>query len=144
MNDIIATKHLLPATKDAFGSVRHSVVVAMQLLSAVKDSGVWEQVANSWGEYVESELGISQSFASKLLTVNAAYILQGKVSPEKLEGIDYERLYLAQMLSGSVEEQIEKARTLTRKELKEERNDEEPHTHQWIQICKHCQIRNND
>lgn len=133
--------NLLEETKEIFATVRSSIVLAMQKLHAVKEQGTWEEVAGSWGEYVEGELGISQGFASKLLTVNRHYLLQG-VSPEKLEGIDYERLYLARELHGSIEEQIEKARVLTRSELKLERNDAEPvpHTPEWVEFCKTCNV----
>ncbi len=133
--------NLLTETKQAFAKVRSSVVDAMQKLYQVKESGEWQAVASSFGEYVESELQISQGFASKLLTVNEHYLLAG-VSQEKIAGIDYECLYLAAKTEGTLDEQIEKARTLTRRELKEERNEEVPCLHEdVIKICKACQIR---
>lgn len=131
---------LLDQTKEAFANVRSSVVFAMQRLYEVHERKLYETVADSWGAYVESELGISQSFASKLLSVNKHYLLGG-VSPEKLESIDYECLYLAAKTEGSLEEQVEKARTLTRRELKEERNEETEHEHLPITICKTCSLR---
>lgn len=132
---------LLETTKEAFANVRSSMVVAMQKLHQVREQGLWTQVASNWGEYVEAELGISQSFASKLLTVNKHYILEGGISPEKLAGIDYEKLYLARELTGTIEENVEKARTLSRLDLKQDKNDDTPHEHQIIQICKICNLR---
>lgn len=132
---------LLDQTKEAFANVRNSVVVAMQYLYAVREEGAWKEVASSFSEYVEGELNISQSFASKLLAVNQHYLIEAGVSPENIAGIDYECLYLAAKTEGSLEEQIEKARTLTRRELKEERNDIEPHDHEPISICKVCSLR---
>lgn len=132
---------LLEQTREAFANVRSSVVVAMQKLAIVKEQAAWIDVADTWGQYVESELGISQGFASKLLSVNQHYLVEGGVSPEKLEGIDYEKLNAARLLPGTLDEQLAKARTLTRRELKEERNDEQPHEHLPITICKTCSLR---
>lgn len=131
---------LLEQTKKAFADVRSSVIVAMQKLYQVKEEGAWESVASSWGEYVESELGISQGFSSKLLSVNKHYLLEANISPEKIENIDYECLYLAAKTEGTPEEQIEKARTLTRLELKQTKNDEAPHTPDFVEYCKTCHV----
>lgn len=134
--------NLLTETKQIFATVRSGIVLAMQKLYQVKEEGVWTQVASTWGEYVESELGISQGFASKLLTVNNHFLLEGSVSPEKLEGIDYEKLYNASKLPGTIAEQIEKARTLSRSELKQERNDAEPvpHVPEFVEFCTFCHV----
>ena len=129
---------LLEQTKEAFANVKGSVVVAMQKLYAVFESKCWESVASSWGEYVESELGISQGFASKLLTVNRTYLLDGEISPEKLAGIDYERLYLARNLDGSIEEKLAKAQTLNRSELRAEQEEKAPCVHEIKPCCVHC------
>jgi hypothetical protein len=131
----------LEKTKKLFENVRSSIVQAMQALHKVKESEQWKEVAPTFGEYVEQELGISQGFASKLLGNNQTYLLEGQVSPEKLAGIDYEKLYMARNLPGSLEERIEKARLLSRRELREEKNDEVEHAHEAISICKTCHIR---
>lgn len=133
--------NLLQETKEIFSTLRSGIVVAMQKLYEVNRSEAWKEVSENWGDYVEGELGISHGFASKLLTTNRVYLVEGGLAPEKLEGIDYEKLYMARELPGSLEEKLEKARTLTRRELKEEKLDEEPHEHQPISICKVCQLR---
>lgn len=133
--------NLLAETKAAFENVKGSIVVAMQKLHAVKESGDWESVANTWSEYVESELGISQGFASKLLSVNKHYLIEGGYSPENISDIAAESLYLAAKTGGTVEEHIEKARTLTRRELKEDRNDEDPHEHTAVSYCSKCGLK---
>ncbi len=134
------TLELLQETKEAFANVRGSVVVAMQRLYKVHESNAWEGVCSSWSEYVESELGISQSFASKLLSVNQHYLVEGGYSPENIAGIDYEKLNMARTLPGTVEEQVAMARTLSRKELKETKNDAEvtPHAFEEVCYCKVC------
>lgn len=133
--------NLLDQTKEAFANVRSSVVVAMQKLHQVQEQEAWKEVSGSFSEYVESELGISQSFASKLLTVNRHYLIEAGYSPENITGIDYECLYLAAKTEGTPEQQLAKAQTLSRRELKEERNDEQPHEHLPITICKTCSLR---
>lgn len=132
---------LLEQTREAFANVRSSVVVAMQKLYEVQQEDAWKEVSGSFSEYVQSELGVSQGFASKLLTVNRHYLVEAGYSPENIAGIDYECLYLAAKTEGTPEEQLAKARTLTRRELKEERNEEEQHEHEPISICRKCSLR---
>lgn len=138
MTALKTTEHLLPHTKVAFQSIKQNVIVAMQLLAAVQELKVWESVASSWSEYVESELGISQGFASKLLSVNKHYLLEGGYSPANIEGCDYEKLYLASKTEGTVEEQLAKAKTLSRSELKQERNEIKPHAPDYHEVCTVC------
>ncbi len=133
--------NLIEETRAIFAGVRAGLVKAMQNLHAIKESGEWTTVASTWGEFLEDQLKISQGFGSKLLTVHNHYLLEANISPEKLEGVDYECLYLAAKTEGSPEEQIEKARSLSRRELREERNEKEPHEHLPIKICKVCSIR---
>jgi len=135
------TLELLRETKEAFANVRGSVVVAMQRLYKVHESDAWVGVCSSWSEYVESELGISQSFASKLLAVNKHYLIEGGLSPENITGIDYESLYLAKSIPGTVQEQTSMASTLSRRELKETKNDREETPHEHIPCCAICRIR---
>lgn len=132
---------LLEEAKLKFSRFRESVVDAMAVLYDVQLGKEWEAVASSFGEYVESELQISQSFASKLLTTYKHYCIDANLSQDKIKGIDYEKLYLAAKTEGTPEEQLAKARVLTRRELKEERNDEEPHEHIPVNICKVCSVR---
>ncbi len=134
--------NLLQETKDAFSKLKGSVVEAMQLLYKVRESGEWQSVSETWTDYVRDELDISQGFASRLISVNNHYLIEGGLSPENIEGIDHERLYIAAQTDGSVEEQLAKARTLTRRELKEERV-EGGHVHgtEIIQIYKCCGMR---
>jgi hypothetical protein len=140
MNELTPTG-LLEEARTKFSNFRSSVVEAMAVLYDVHMGEAWKNVADSWGEYVESELQISQSFASKLLTTYKHYCIDANLSQEKIAGIDYEKLYLAAKTEGTPEEQVAKARTLTRRELKEEKNDEAPHEHIPVSICKTCSIR---
>lgn len=137
------TDNLLTLTKTAFAKARGSVVEAMQYLWLVKEEEAWKEVSPTWSDYVSSELDISQGFASRLLGNNQHYLIEGGMTPEDLVGIDHEKLSMARNLPGTPEEQVAKARTLTRRELKEEKNDAEatPHEHEPISICKVCSLR---
>lgn len=134
---------LLQKTKSAFDKFKESLLDAMQLLWEVHESKAWEQTGvYSFGQYVEDELQISQSMASKLLSNQRHYLVEGGVSQDKIRGIDHEKLYLAQKLSGSPQEQVEKARALTRAELKLEKNDDEekPHAASFSEVCTICWV----
>lgn len=142
MNTLTPTGILLQETKEAFANVRGSVVVAMQRLYKVHESDAWQGVCSSWSEYVESELGISQSFASKLLSVNNHYLVQGGLDPEIIAGIDYEKLNMVRSLPGTLDEHLSMARTLSRKEIRDSFGEsikcEHPKTYV---ICADCGTR---
>jgi hypothetical protein len=121
--------------------MRQGAVKAMQLLYETKESGAWEERADTWGEFCEQDLGISQSYASKLLTTYTHYVIDGGVKPEVLTGTDYERLYLARTLPGTPEEQATMAKTLSRREIKETKNETNVHDHIPVTICKICSVR---
>ena len=131
---------LIEQTKQLLNAVRGSLIKVAQNLYEIKSYLPGDV---NFGKFVEEEFGVSQSFASKLLTVNKVYILEGGVQPEALEGIDYERLYLAKDLDGSPEEKIAKARVLSRRELREEKADNPDHVHspKTIVICESCGMR---
>lgn len=133
---------LLDQTKDAFSTMKSSVIWAMQLLYQLRESGEWEQISETWTDFVTDELGLSQGFASRLLTVNRHYLVEGGLSADSLENIDHERLYLAAQTDGTVEQQVEKARLLNRRELREEKIDSgHIHEPETIEIYKCCGMR---
>lgn len=136
----------LEKTIALFRQIRSGIVEAMQNLYAIHESGEWESKFSSWGEFVESEdgLAISQGFASKLLTVNKHYLIEGGMTPDSIQGIDYEKLYIASKLPGEPAKQAEMARSLTRLELKETKNDDAPHEPTWVEFCSVCSIRRSN
>lgn len=136
MNEL--TSPLIQQTKDLLNAVRGSSIKIGENLHNLKTQLPED---TNWADFIRDQFDISESFASKLMTVFKAFVLEGGVSQERLEGIDSEKLYLAAKLEGTPDEKIAKASTLTRRELKEERNDEEPHEHIPVSICKTCSIR---
>jgi hypothetical protein len=134
----LTTQGLIEQTKNLLHAVRGSSIKIGENLYLLKQ-GV--EVGTNWGDMIRDEFDISESFASKLMSIHKAFVLDGGISQEKLEGIDGEKLYLAMKLEGTAEEKLAKASTLTRRDLKEERNDEKPHEHEPITLCKICSLR---
>lgn len=134
----LTTQDLISQTKELLNAVRGSSIKIGENLYNLKQNLPKEA---DWGDFIRDEFDIGESFASKLMTIHRVFVIEGGVSQEKLEGIDGEKLYLSAKLEGTPEEKVAKARTLTRRELKEEKNDEVPHEHQPISICKVCSVR---
>lgn len=104
---------------------------------------LWREKFSSFGEYVESPegLGKSQGYASKLKK-NEQFRLESGFSEKDIAGIDYESLYLAINSGGSPEEIISKAKTLSRAELRAERDEHTPcFPHSPISICADCGMK---
>lgn len=133
------TTNLVEETRSLLNAVRGSSVKIGQNLYELKQQLPKDQ---DWGDFIRDEFDIGESFASKLMTIHRVLVLEGGVSQEKIEGIDGEKLYLATKLEGTAEEKIAKAKTLTRRELKDEKNDQDPCSHEeTVVICKACSIR---
>lgn len=112
----------------------------------VQQEGLWEDRYSSWGEFVESPAGLnkSQTWASKHINIHEHYTLKGGISPEKLEGVATESLYIAKELPGTVEEQVAMARTLSRKELRDTKVDGGHEHTEAVRIWKCCGMRINE
>jgi len=117
---------------EGFKDVRKSIYEAAKYLCAARDDKSWEGRFSSFSEFVEDPDGcnISAGFASKLTQAYGYYVLDHGFAPEKLLGIDYERAYLSTKLDGDPEENLAKARTLTRGELRAEREEKSPCLHE--------------
>lgn len=123
---------------ELFKSARGSVVEAMPLLHQIQKENLWESRYSSFGEFLD-ECGISRSQASRLLKVFEHYS-----GVSQLNSVDPERLYLALKLPGTPEEHFEKAKALSRNELKSEaavHEDGSEHEHVPVTICKVCGVR---
>lgn len=136
--EITLVEELVEQTRSLLNAVRGSSVRIGQNLYEIKqqlDKDV------DWGDFLRDEFDIGESFASKLMKIHQVLVLEGGVSQEDIEGIDGEKLYLVAGLEGSAQEKVSMARTLTRREIKEHRNDQKPHEHIPVSICKVCSIR---
>lgn len=135
---------LVKRTIELFTKVRGSIVEAAEALYSVQETGAWSDNYDTFGEFCEQGAKITPGFASKLLKVWRHYAVGGGVSPRNLAGVDSERLYLAINLQGSPKEQLEKAKVLSRVELKQElavKAGVECQHPEIIQICATCHVR---
>lgn len=139
MNELTISPELVQQTKDLLNAVRGSSIKIGENLHNLKTQLPED---TNWADFIRDQFDISESFASKLMTVHRVLVLEGGLSQEKLEGIDQEKLYLAAKLEGTAEEKIAKAKTLTRRELKES-NVDGGHVHgeETVQIYKCCGMR---
>ena len=133
MNEIKLT--VLEECSSCFTSARQNLIRGARYLHDISVGKLWQDNFSSFGEFVEQECQISQSFASKLIAVYNHYLVSGGVSQRNLEGVDAEKLYLALKLPGSPEEQLTKAKTLSRGELKQQKEFEETG-----EECKHTTL----
>lgn len=135
----ITIQGLIEQTKNLLHAVRGSSIKIGENLYLLKQG--MEPGAN-WGDMIRDEFDISESFASKLMSIHKAFVLEGGISQEKLEGIDGEKLYLSLKLEGTPEERLSKAQTLTRREIREEAVDDgHIHSGELVTIHRCCGLR---
>lgn len=138
MNTHITTD-LIEATRELLNAVRGSSIKIGENLYTIKES---LEVGTNWADLLRDEFDISESFASKLMQIHKILVVEGGISPAKLEAIDSEKLYLSLKLEGSAEEKVTKAQMLTRRDLREERVDDgHVHSGEKVHIWKCCGMR---
>lgn len=134
MTDIIISG-LIEETRSLWNTGRKVMIQVSANLAKIRESDAWANY-KTFPQFCEEELGIGQSQTSKLLTI-ADYFLR-EYTPEQIGPTDYEALYMATKLPGSVEENLAKAKTLKRSELRQEHQELEPHAFESLEICKVC------
>lgn len=135
---------ILKETAELFAKARINLYYAAKRLYEIKEKDLWKGAYSSFGEYVESECQISQSFAAKLIRVHGHYVLEGGVKADQIREVDTEKLYLALRLPGTPEAQLTRASTWTRSEIKAEiasQGGEECSHETTVTICAHCHAR---
>lgn len=135
--------NLLEKTEQLFHSARLSFVEAAAALYEVRETKAWESEYETWQDYLQT-ISVSQSQASKWLSVFEHYALKGAVSHAKIAETDVEKLYLATTLTGTPDEQATKAALLTRSELRAQRAFEDTgdeHECEAVTICTICHKR---
>lgn len=113
------------------------------MLHRIFNDKLYKDKYDTFEQYVEEECQIKPSFASKLITVHQAWVVERGVSPLKLQGTDIEKLYLGRELEGETEKVLAKVQTLSRDDLKAElREEKDPcTTHKPVTFCEICRIR---
>ena len=136
---MIQKVELLDEAKELFAGARKSLLQGAKLLYEISTEEHWKARHESFAEFVENECMISQSMASKLVGIYTHYCVEGGISHAKLLGTDVEKLYLAAKLPGEADKQLAQATTLTRSELKQERdNPNDDCYHTAISVCSKC------
>lgn len=135
----LTTQDLISSTRELLNAVRGSSIKIGENLYNIKQT---LESGTDWGDFLRDQFDIGESFASKLMSIHRVLVVEGGISPAKLEGIDGEKLYLSLKLAGSAEEKVAKAQTLTRRDLREERVDDgHVHSGETVVIHKCCGMR---
>ena len=114
-------------------------------LYKIRTEELWNSSYDSYAEFL-TEAKLTQGNASMLASVHEHYVVLGGATQEKLAGIGYSSLYQAIPLieKDGVEKVIEKARLLTRDELKQEVREEKhgacSHPETFV-LCSSCHKR---
>lgn len=114
-------------------------------LFQIRERRFWESAYDSFEDFLEAAK-ISAGNASMLAAIHKTYVVDGGVSMERLASVGYSNLYAAIPLieRDGVDKAVEKARLLTRAELREEVREEKhgecAHA-ETIHICSTCHKR---
>ncbi len=114
----------------------------------IREKELWKDTYESYQDFLDTAK-ISPGNASILASVHKHYVVEGKMSTTKLVGVGYSNLYEAIPLieRDGVTKTVERARLLTRTEIKDEVREEkfgECKEHELITICAKCHKRVHD
>ena len=93
-----------------------------RLLIESKENEYFKAYADTFTEYLGTpEISLSRSFAFKIMFNYTKWVIELGISQAKLEHIDSEKLYLVgvQADEGNYEEWLERAKTLSRSDIRE-------------------------
>lgn len=133
MTQLTNNQVLIQETKSLIGSVRQNLVKVAANLHFLRATGEHEK----FGEWAEEEFGLSRSMTSKLLTSYQAWVVRAGIPLERLENIDYEKLYgYVPLLEGKDPEQaLAEVNSWSRADIKAEKSEKAPCFHPNIQRC---------
>lgn len=135
---------ILKDCADHFKSARKDILAGAILLERIYSQELYKASYESFGAYVNEELQIGPSQASKLISVVKTYLVEGGLKKSEISDIEPERLYLAIRTKGSLAAKVERARLLTRSDLKQELASKDGHDCEHlntIKICATCHAR---
>lgn len=120
---------------------RVSLFRAAASLYRIREENLFSAKFESFNDYLE-DIDLDKSQASRLLTAYEHFCVKGGIEPTQLEAINPEKLYLATALDGSIKQQLTKAKTLTKQELRAERHEEKHgECTDHVPICAKCHQR---
>lgn len=129
-----------------FNKGRKLTIEAMVRLYSVFVAKTWESKASTWTEFVEVDLQISGTSASKMIGVYEKFLLTETLKPAQLENTTIDRLYAAIPLlkDNSLKEVLVIAETLNPEDIRKTiKGEPEKHVHKWIEICAICKIKHS-
>lgn len=133
---------LLTQCREVFQDARKSIFEGIAMLHEIAEGKLWESGGfSTFGEYVEQELQLHPTQASRYLTSYKHFVIEGKQDFSLLKSTDPEKLYLASKLPMDLEQQLMRATTWSRRDIKDELASKDGHDckHEvTVQICTHC------
>ena len=127
-------------------TIESSFLVLGERLAKIRSERLWESNWDSWAEYL-MEMKVTESTASRLISVYDKYVIEYKISEEKLANVGWSNLYeMIPLLKdkGSADEMIDKTSLMRKEDIREEIRSarHEAHEHEWtdlhLRICKKC------
>lgn len=120
----------------------------MVRLHAVFAAKTWEAKASTWTEFVQADLDISPTAATKMLKTHEAFLLSGSLKESDLDqkGVTLDKLYtgIPLLQESSPKETLEKIKLLSLPELRDELAEAKYGVHEHelgeerYAICKVC------
>ncbi len=137
----IEKTNILDRAISFFETARQNLLAGAADLWKIKKEELWKGNYDSFSDFLR-DVKVSDGTASKLIAVVEHFCVQGGFSHAKIEGTDYEKLYMAIRYPGDTEKQLAAAQTLSRSELRHEiLNENDDCEHEAIQICRKCNQR---
>ncbi len=136
----IDVQEVISETVDLVANFRRSLVKVMCNLHILRENKeVWAEY-ETFPKFAEERLGLNQSMCSKLTKAYDGWVLKAGVSPELLEGIDYEKLYgYVPLLEGKDPElALAEVKNWNRSEIRAEKEEKAPCSHEIKPVCIHC------
>lgn len=89
MNEI-ENVELIRETRELVKGMRADMAkVARNLYYLYSHPETWEGRHDSWGDFLEKEIGLDQGFASRLRTNYEHYVIEGGLSDKQIQGVDH-------------------------------------------------------
>lgn len=140
MNEITIVEELVETTRSLLTRGRELLVQVAYNLHTLRESGEWKETHETFPKYCQEVFELSQSTTSKYMAVVEYF--SAKFLPEDIGPVAIENLYMAAKLPGTPEENLSKAKTLNRSELRSESVDGgHVHSGETIEIHKCCGMR---
>lgn len=140
MNEL-TIQDVVSETRELVGGVRRNLVKVMVNLNFLRSKEEVWATHKTFPQYCEEELGLSQPMTSKLLKAHDGWVLKAGVAPEKIEGIDYEKLagYVPLLEGKDPELALEEVKVWTREDIRAEKKEKVPCEHEKAIIaCPEC------